>query len=139
MKHHFAYACLAAGIAVGSVLGIAAVASAQSSPTATLTPAQTKALATGIIQSGDNCSALRAIDGMDQVHASQAAHAIAAAGQSASPGSMGVVEMDGDPGNKLVTLNFVNQRTHGSNVVVFYVLFSKAHPTVDDTNSACSY
>jgi hypothetical protein len=134
MKRYFASACLAVGLA----LSANSLALAQSSPATTLTPAQAKSLASGIIQ-GANCPVLRALDGMDKDQAVAAARAIAIAGQQISPGSMGVVTFDGDPGNLLLSLNFINQKTRTQNKVVLYVLFSNAHPVVDGTNSACSY
>lgn len=139
MKNVLAIFFLSAVLATGFGLGGNRLALAQASSNGALSPAQATALAQGIIQKGDNCAVYRALQGMDQVHALAAVKEIAKAGQRISPGSMGWTTQDGDPGNMLVTLDYVNQQTHGSNLVVYYTLFSKAHPVVDDTNSACSY
>jgi hypothetical protein len=136
MKNVLTTCTLFATLAVGLGFGANRPALAQSSPSATLSAAQVKALATGIMQ-GDNCPALHAIDGMDQVHALKATRDISNAIQGMSPGASGVVVFQGDPGNVLVTFNYINLK--GPNLVAYYVLFSNAHPVVDDKNSACSF
>lgn len=137
MKHPLASVCLA----IGLVFSVNQLALAQS-PTnpKTLDATRVNALAEGIIEKHNNCAVYRAVVGMNQAEALTAVQAIAAAGQRLAAGSMGVVIFEGDPGNMLISLNYVAQAgSNRGNVVAYYTLFSHVHPVVDDYNSACSY